>query len=216
MHTLSTRATSISTQLPDDPAKTTMKKAYYLACGFCRWTSRDVGMADKSVASGGWQEPENPHTQRMNKLIEYYQQLAQKEKVERDRKKLARRRNYMPLAFSDKYGLGTRLQRPRAGATISTLAGLSLKEGEDQKEIKIEPAQAVDEVEPLPEDYYIRPVNLTEVTTLQQRLLQPDFQPVCASQLYPRHKHLLIKRSLRCRVIIPFCTIVICTREKQK
>ena len=100
MHTLSTRATSISTQLPDDPAKTTMKKAYYLACGFCRWTSRDVGMADKSVASGGWQEPENPHTQRMNKLIEYYQQLAQKEKVERDRKKLARRRNYMPLAFS--------------------------------------------------------------------------------------------------------------------
>ncbi|XP_030185104.1 dynactin subunit 4 isoform X2 [Lynx canadensis] len=199
MHTLSTRATSISTQLPDDPAKTTMKKAYYLACGFCRWTSRDVGMADKSVASGGWQEPENPHTQRMNKLIEYYQQLAQKEKVERDRKKLARRRNYMPLAFSDKYGLGTRLQRPRAGATISTLAGLSLKEGEDQKEIKIEPAQAVDEVEPLPEDYYTRPVNLTEVTTLQQRLLQPDFQPVCASQLYPRHKHLLIKRSLRCR-----------------
>lgn len=38
----------------------------------------------------------------------------------------------------------------------------SLKEGEDQKEIKIEPAQAVDEVEPLPEDYYTRPVNLTE------------------------------------------------------
>lgn len=57
----------------------------------------------------------------------------------------------------------------------------------------------MDEVEPLPEDYYTRPVNLTEVTTLQQRLLQPDFQPICASQLYPRHKHLLIKRSLRCR-----------------
>ncbi|EDM14546.1 dynactin 4, isoform CRA_d [Rattus norvegicus] len=157
-------------------------------------------------ASGGWQEPENPHAQRMNKLIEYYQQLAQKEKVERDRKKLARRRNYMPLAFSqhtihvvDKYSLGTRLQRPRAGASISTLAGLSLREGEDQKEVKIEPAQAVAEVEPLPEDYYTRPVNLTEVTTLQQRLLQPDLQPVSASQLYPRHKHLLIKRSLRCR-----------------
>lgn len=53
MHTLSTRATSIPAPLPDDPAKTTMKKAYYLACGFCRWTSRDVGMADKSV--GKWQ-----------------------------------------------------------------------------------------------------------------------------------------------------------------
>ncbi|KAL8212081.1 UNVERIFIED_CONTAM: Dynactin subunit 4 [Gekko kuhli] len=199
MHTLSTRATSIPAPLPDDPAKTTMKKAYYLACGFCRWTSRDVGMADKSVASGGWQEPENPHTQKINKLVEYYQQLAQKEKMERDRKKLVRRRPYMPLAFSDKYGLGTRLQRQRPGAPISALAGLSLKEGEDQKEIKIEPAQAVEEVEPLPEDYYTRPINLTEVTTLRQRLLQPDFQPICASQLYPRHKHLLIKRSLRCR-----------------
>lgn len=96
--------------------------------GLLLWTSRDVGMADKSVASGGWQEPENPHTRRMNKLTEYYQQLAQKEKVERDHKKLAWRRNYMPLAFSDKYGHGTRFQRPRAGATISTLARLFLKE----------------------------------------------------------------------------------------
>lgn len=43
----------------------------------------------------------------------------------------------------------------------------SLKEGEDQKEIKIEPAQAVDEVEPLPEDYYTRPVNLTEGNILR-------------------------------------------------
>ncbi|MFT7802643.1 dynactin subunit 4 isoform X2 [Arapaima gigas] len=199
MHTLSTRATSIPAPLPDDPAKTTMKKAYYLACGFCRWMSRDVGMADKSVASGGWQEPENPHVQRIGKLIEFYQQLAQREKLERDRKKLARRRPYMPLAFSEKYGLGTRLQRQRSGVPITSLSALSLKEGEDQKEIKIEPSQAMDEVEPLPEDCYTRPVNLPEVTTLRQRLLQPDFQPAGASQMFPKHKHLLIKRSLRCR-----------------
>uniref|UniRef100_A0A8C8VQE7 Dynactin subunit 4 n=1 Tax=Pelusios castaneus TaxID=367368 RepID=A0A8C8VQE7_9SAUR len=187
MHTLSTRATSIPAPLPDDPAKTTMKKAYYLACGFCRWTSRDVGMADKSVASGGWQEPENPHTQRINKLVEYYQQLAQKEKIERDRKKLVRRRNYMPLAFSDKYGLGTRLQRQRPGASLGALTGLSLKEGEDQKEIKIEPADAVEEVEPLPEDYYTRPINLTEGNGLpfhfvscvkcEHNLSKPEFNP---------------------------------------
>lgn len=41
-----------------------------------------------------------------------------------------------------------------------------MKEGEDQKEIKIEPADAVEEVEPLPEDYYTRPINLTEGKTL--------------------------------------------------
>ncbi|TNN39595.1 Dynactin subunit 4 [Liparis tanakae] len=162
MHTLSTRATNIPAPLPDDPTKTAMKKAYYLACGFCRWTSRDVGMADKSVASGGWQEPENPHTQRINKLIEFYQQLAHREKQDRDRKKLARRRQCMPLAFSEKYGLGTRLQRQRAGAPVSSLSGLSLKEAEDQKEISIEPAQALEEVEPLPEDCYTRAISLPE------------------------------------------------------
>lgn len=56
MHTLSTRATNIPAPLPDDPTKTAMKKAYYLACGFCRWTSRDVGMADKSVGECWWND----------------------------------------------------------------------------------------------------------------------------------------------------------------
>ena len=34
---------------PDDPGKLTPKKVYYLACGFCRWTSRDVGIPDQVV-----------------------------------------------------------------------------------------------------------------------------------------------------------------------
>lgn len=45
-----------------------------------------------------------------------------------------------------------------------------------------------------------KPPCVLPVTTLRQRLLQPDFQPAGASQLHPRHKHLLMKRSLRCRV----------------
>ncbi|TSU88998.1 Dynactin subunit 4 [Bagarius yarrelli] len=157
-------ATNIPAPLPDDPTKTTMKKTYYLACGFCRWSSRDVGMADKSVGEEllFLRVTRDGHVT-INKLIEYYQQLAQREKLDRDRKKLARRRPFMPQAFSEKYGLGTRLQRQRpGGAPISALYGLSLKEGEEQKEVSIEPAQALDEVEPLPDDYYTRPVNLTE------------------------------------------------------
>lgn len=49
---------------------------------------------------------------------------------------------------------------------------------------------------------WVEPVLLVvlAVTTLRQRLLQPDIQPAGASQLHPRHKHLLMKRSLRCRV----------------
>lgn len=49
---------------------------------------------------------------------------------------------------------------------VSVLSCCSLKEGEEQKEVSIEPAQALDEVEPLPEDYYTRPVNLTEGASL--------------------------------------------------
>ena len=47
----------------------------------------------------------------------------------------------------------------------------SLKEGEDQKEITIEPAQALDEVEPLPEDCYTRPISLPEGKTFVQKSL---------------------------------------------
>ncbi|MEQ2177164.1 hypothetical protein GOODEAATRI_001022 [Goodea atripinnis] len=132
MHTLSTRATNIPAPLPDDPTKTTMKKAYYLACGFCRWTSRDI-----------------------SKLIEYYQQLAHREKQERDRKKLAKRRQYAVCAC---------FKHPIWVHIVSDVLCFltSLKEGEDQKEITIEPAQALDEVEPLPEDCYTRPVSLPE------------------------------------------------------
>ncbi|XP_061421050.1 dynactin subunit 4 isoform X2 [Lethenteron reissneri] len=198
-HTLSTRATNIPVPNPDDPGKMVSKKAYYLACGFCHWTSRDAAMPDKAVASGGWQEPENPHAPRINKLLEYYRHLAQKEKLERDRKKLVRRRNYLPLAFSEKYGLAAKLKKQGGINPQSGIAGLMLKEGDDQKDIKIEAAVTVEEIEPLPEDYYTAPLNLVDVTTLPQRLMQPEFQQDSTSQLHPRHKHLLIKRSLRCR-----------------
>lgn len=45
-----------------------------------------------------------------------------------------------------------------------------LKEGEDQKEITIEPAQALDEVEPLPEDCYTGPISLPEGKDLTRNI----------------------------------------------
>lgn len=53
----------------------------------------------------------------------------------------------------------------------------SLKEGEDQKEISIEPAQALDEVEPLPEDCYSRPISLTEGVCAQASYTSADHLP---------------------------------------
>lgn len=44
---LSVRATTIS-KVADDGLKTT-GKFYYLACFFCRWTTRDVGVSDQTA-----------------------------------------------------------------------------------------------------------------------------------------------------------------------
>lgn len=64
-HTLSTRATAVMLAKPDDPGKTVAQKAYYLTCGFCRWSTRDSNIPDQRQSAGGWQESTNPHTKRV-------------------------------------------------------------------------------------------------------------------------------------------------------
>lgn len=192
MHTLSTRATSIQIPSPDDPKKNVPKKVYYLACGFCRWTSRDVGIPDQTVASGGWQEQENLHSKRINNLLENYRVLAQQEKLEKERKKLSQRCGYQ--FFSDKYGISAVVARKLAG--LSTIGS---KDEESKESEELMPAEAFENIDPLPEEYLTQPVNLAKVCNINQRLMQPEFQPTCTDQLFPRHKHLLIKRSQRCK-----------------
>lgn len=195
-HSLTTRATSVALTDSQSPDKKMTKKVYYLACGLCRWTSRDIGLADKESASGGWEEYENNHAVRLNNLLEYYHQLAIKEKNEREQKKFTKRRTYLRL--QEKYfspgGLATR----RKTSFLSALSSLAPKT--DEPEVtpisKIEPSE---EVDPLPSKYYTQPLVLEKVTTLAQRLNRPEFASSQVEGLYPRHKHLVIKRSQRCR-----------------
>ncbi|XP_032229285.2 dynactin subunit 4 isoform X2 [Nematostella vectensis] len=195
-NTLSTRATAVAVQ--SDDAKTTQaKKVYYLACAFCRWSSRDVGIPDRSVASGGWQEQDNPVTKRIGTLVDYYRQLAHNEKIEQERKKLSKRRSYMH--FADRIGLSTLTRRKSSLSYLTT--GLSAKGQEmteEEAELK-EPSVATEDVDTLPEEYYTKPLVLERVPRISQRLANPEFQPGDISSLYPRHKHLLAKRSQRCR-----------------
>ncbi|CAH1794211.1 unnamed protein product [Owenia fusiformis] len=193
-HTLSTRATSIAVPDPQDATKTTPKKVYYLACGFCRWTSRDGGIPDQQIASGGWQDQINKEEAAIAATMEYYKQLASKEKIEKDRKKY-RRRSY--LHFSDKFGLSSAAARRRAG--LMNLASMSLKEGEEMEVAEPERTEATDQWEPLDDSIYTEPLNLATVTSVKQRLASVEFQPANTGDLYPSHKHLLIKRSQRCR-----------------
>lgn len=189
MHTLSTRATSVQVPNPQEPNKTIAKKVYYLVCGFCRWTSRDVGIPDQTTASGGWQEAENPHNKRISQLMEFYRVLAQKEKLERERKKISQRCNY--LHISDKYGVSSNVVRKLTGMPPT------LSKGDSDSSLSI--PEASSEIEPLPESYLTEPLNLATVCTLKQRLFQPQFQPLYTSELYPQNKYLHIKRSQRCK-----------------
>ncbi|XP_021365324.1 dynactin subunit 4-like [Mizuhopecten yessoensis] len=196
-HTMTTRATSQVVTNPDDPSKTTSKKVYYLACGFCRWTTRDVSITDKPQASGCWEALENPDSKRIFSLLETYQQLAQREKTEKERKKYVRRRSYLNYAASmDKYGLTSVAAKKKAsvGSSMSTL-----KENEEAVIKTFSPSEAVVDFDPLTDDFFTKPVLLDKIASIGQRLASPEFQPEEAESLHPRHKHLLIRRSLRCK-----------------
>ena len=106
------------------------------------------------------------------------------------------------MQLTDKYGLSAAVARKRAG--LPPLHHLSLKSGQEPvgNQVSVAPSEAkgIKDVEVLPsEELYSNPVDLTQVTTLDQRLIQLDVQPVSTKDLFPRHKYLMIKRSQRCR-----------------
>lgn len=55
------------------------------------------------------------------------------------------------------------------------------------------------DVPELPADLFSVPPVLTQITSLRQRLNNPAQQPERVANLYPQHKSLSIKRSVRCR-----------------
>lgn len=171
---------------------------YYLACAFCRWTSRDIGLPDQNVASGGWPDQENVSGERISALLEHYRSIAQREKIEKEsRRFLGRKLSYLQL--SDKYGLTTVVARKRAG--LPPLASAGGKTDDIARQVDIAPAEAVDldDEDDLPASLMTEPLDLHSVTSMTQRLVQLETQPQLISQLFPKHKHLMIKRSQRCR-----------------
>uniref|UniRef100_T1JF52 Dynactin subunit 4 n=1 Tax=Strigamia maritima TaxID=126957 RepID=T1JF52_STRMM len=193
-HTLSTRASSIQVPSAEDNSKTIPKKVYYLACGFCRWTSRDAGLKDQNVASGGWQEIENPDSKTVASLIEHYRALALHDKMEKEHRKTMRKRPF--IQFSDKYTLSALMSKKKT--SLPSIGGLNLR-SDDSKALEMQPGVAVEEMEELSDDYFTRAVTLPLKCTVSQMLMQPEVQTANTTDLYPRHKHLLVKRSQRCR-----------------
>ncbi|KAI8423941.1 hypothetical protein MSG28_002612 [Choristoneura fumiferana] len=197
-HTLSTRATLAQPRPAPEAGggdakveNKQPKKMYYLSCFNCRWTSRDVGIPDQPVASGGWPERSAPHAARVSQLLEHYRAVAQQEKqdkLERERKKFAIRGKYITL--TDKTGL--------TGAVARSIAGLG-DAGAGAALAGFAPAVPKEDVEGLPEDAFTKEVNLKQITSMPQRLASPEWQPVSVSRLHPLAKLLSVKRSQRCR-----------------
>ncbi|KAJ3641470.1 hypothetical protein Zmor_027977 [Zophobas morio] len=188
---LSTRIGSKGPSNPEDP-KSTPKKMYYLSCLYCRWSSRDVGIPDQSAATGGWPDRENVNANRLQEIIEMYKAMVLAEKQQKEKDKKKQRGKY--LSYTDRTGVTAAALRKRIGLPVDIQHSL-LK----AKPKEPEPAIAKEDVEDLPEELLTKPVNLTEVTTIEQRLLQIDLQPTTVEKLFPVHKQLSIKRSLRCR-----------------
>ena len=182
------------------------KKVYYLACGFCRWTTRDIGLPDQGVASGGWPEPENPDAARFASLEDHYRSIAQREKLEKEsRRFLGRKLSYMQLA--DKYGLSAAVARRKAGLPPiiqrNSTSDSSTLEKSGGKSISVAPSEAkqIEDIEVLDStDLFSKEPDLCTISRLEQRLMQIDTQPALTADVYPRHKHLVVKRSQRCRI----------------
>uniref|UniRef100_A0A2P2I6C7 Dynactin subunit 4 n=1 Tax=Hirondellea gigas TaxID=1518452 RepID=A0A2P2I6C7_9CRUS len=201
---LSTRASSIQSPDPGQPTRNIQRKLYYLACAGCRWTSRDVNIPDQTVATGGWPELEAPNQKRILALLEHYRAVAQKDRVDRERKRLADSRVKNAACYLRTSDLSTdklsSLSPSIASVrkSLATMSTYALK-GETRLNSDLEPSVPSEEVEGLPDNIFTEPVVLSQVCSMSQRLACPEQQPTATSQLYPLHKHLLVKRSLRCR-----------------
>ncbi|CAH8614364.1 unnamed protein product [Schistosoma haematobium] len=69
------------------------------------------------------------------------------------------------------------------------------------KKVTIPAAEASSEIPPFNVDEYInQPINIDKITNIHQRHLAPQIQPRYTSNLEPRPKSLVVKRSMRCRV----------------
>lgn len=207
-HTLSTRATITSVPSDTNPGEMVPKKNFYLVCFFCKWTSRDVGISDQSSASGPWPEKDSPHHDRIDDLYDYYKSLAQKEKMEKDKKRMIPKTGHA-LHLLDKYGISSALS-PKVTETLraqlySKLNQPSLSPGSSKTPTTPNaqpstPKKDLDDEDDFDEESaYNEEIDLNRISTIEQRLRQVEIQPQKVTTFFPVSQMLSVKRSLRCK-----------------
>jgi len=179
------------------PAPLQSQKVFYLVCGFCRWSTREAGVPDATITPGGWKMQENPHTERISQLIESYKEIAMKEKNEKEKKKYphGRRKAYQSFNSPDVHGILAPYQKILSQTNVDESS--SIKKLIDKLSAS---ATTVNSFDPLPTEIFEQEVNLSNVTSIEQRFANPEFQVENATQLYPLNKFFVTKESKRCNV----------------
>lgn len=195
-----TPTTLTASATPTTPA--TPAKKYFLSCGNCYWTTKDAGYEEQELAVlyDSFFDTEQAV---IKQLKEAYQVIALRDATEKTAKKSASQTNKRKTmaalgiredssSFLSSLSIGTRgmsaLNRSKQLANISAVDAL-------QSVMSV----ATSDVEALPDDYFTRPLDLSNVTTLDQRLRDVKNQPAATVQLKPLRKQLLIKKSVRCK-----------------
>jgi dynactin-4 len=157
------------------------------------------------IASGNWPELETPNAKRLDALLDRYRLLAQREKLDKEKKRISPR---SAIILLDKYGITPSLS-PKVTATLrakmaKSSSGFSLSDLKSPTEMNdFESSVATDEIEPLDISAYYNASQDTDLgqssSSLRQRLMQVESQPNDSSSLYPVSQMLLVKHSLRCK-----------------
>lgn len=124
--------------------------------------------------------------------MDYYRSIVLQEKQEKQdfwRRKTPKSHKYPSL--TDRTGLTVSLIRRQIG--------FSDKMPPKIKPPKINPSQASDFVDDLPDDIFTKEINLNLIATIKQRHGQPSGQQEYVGKIFPQRKCLSIKQSLRCR-----------------
>lgn len=145
-----------------------------------------------------------PHQERVEKLIDHYRITSQRERMEKEKKRINPRPGNA-IHLLDKYGISAALspkitESLRSKTYLGKIGTSPLSNQKALNEVKIEPSIPTDDIEPLDlEKYYNQELDLSAISSLEQRLMQVELQPEKVSNFYPISKMLYVKRSLRCK-----------------
>ncbi|TPX34186.1 hypothetical protein SmJEL517_g03075 [Synchytrium microbalum] len=183
-------STRESTTTPPTQSTTTTEPAppvtHYLSCPTCHWDSRQVNIQFEKPTGLAMQlrkgEDERPDIKEFDALKEYFDRII---KISADASAAA------AATMSKSMRSGGRGTKARTSMGWASLTGRKSERAETVEPYK---TGVVDM-----QHHHVDELDIAQVSTLHQRLLQPEHQPRDVTQLGPRRIKLRTKLTRRCR-----------------